>query len=323
MTGNPVSGQAEARFLMVARLLGEEHGAAGMTPYVHAGHYLDGPGRTPAGYTRHIEDGDGIAEFASGLRIPQPGYTGRWSAGHDAMWRIAREYIRAYDRAREQGGGLAPVTPARMAGWMQGAGVTGAELRAGDRGMYPAGTLADGTLVFVLDAGPGGSGTVAARLARRGEDSDGHDHPGIPMRLPLFLAVYPPSDSGCTVPEAVSGLTPAAAAAELLHRSEVARVLADGADPFGLVAAAYVRIWAAMIIRAVDTDIARCAVPGGLTNFFELHDYVQADTYLEDAHVPYGDRLPYLETDPDGMRMAGAVADEVSRWLARRTAGGA
>jgi hypothetical protein len=322
MNDNPVTAQAEARFLTVARLLGEEHGAAGMTPYVHPGHPRNGSARTPAGYTRHIADGDGIVPFRIGLRIPQPDHAlGGWSAGYDAQWRIAREYIRAYDWARRYGAGLPAVTPALMTQWMQCIGIADAQLRAGNCPcVHPVGTLPDGSLAVVIETGPGQRAGSYHPLTGAPQEAEEDDRSGVAMRLPLSVIIYPPSSTPGGPCEAATSLSPAAAVADLLHRSEVASVLASGADPGSLVAAAYVRMWADMILRAIDTDIAQCAVPGGLTSFFQLHDHVDACTYLEDAHVPFGPVLPRSEADTEGMRLVGAVTGKVSQLLAQRTA---
>jgi hypothetical protein len=61
-------------------------------------------------------------------------------------------------------------------------------------------------------------------------------------------------------------------------------------------------------------DIIAGIVPATVTTFAELHDYVDANEYVE--NVPWGTGLPRDESDPAGVRLIIAVQDKVSEWLA-------
>jgi len=66
--------------------------------------------------------------------------------------------------------------------------------------------------------------------------------------------------------------------------------------------------WAAHIMAAIDDDIAAGGLPASVASLTDLHDYVDANDYLQDAGVP----MPTAEGGPDAIA---AVQDEVSRRL--------
>jgi hypothetical protein len=45
--------------------------------------------------------------------------------------------------------------------------------------------------------------------------------------------------------------------------------------------------WADLIIAAIDDDIAEGALPASVRSFTDLHDYLDANDYLQDAGVPF------------------------------------
>ena len=45
--------------------------------------------------------------------------------------------------------------------------------------------------------------------------------------------------------------------------------------------------WADLIIAAIDDDIGEGALPASVRSFTDLHDYCDANTYLQDAAVPF------------------------------------
>lgn len=63
----------------------------------------------------------------------------------------------------------------------------------------------------------------------------------------------------------------------------------------------------------IDADIASGQVPATVRSFSELHDYVDANEYLED--VPWGTDLP---GGNDPMYLVIEVSDEISARLAAR-----
>jgi hypothetical protein len=192
-TENPISPGAESRFRQAARRLGAEHGSAGLTPFVTDNRPEGDYSRTVTGYTSYLAYEDGVLLLMAALDVPVPeADEGPW---FDACWRVAREYTDAYDSALAEGSQPRTATPAQMAARMRALGITDAHLREGDQlDEHPAGTLPDGRIAIVYEAGHPGT--------------DGG--PDIPMAQPLAVAVYVPGpDGGINEPEDSYGdLTP-------------------------------------------------------------------------------------------------------------------
>lgn len=114
---NPISAAAESGFRQAARLLGASHGAARLTPYVADDRPEGDYSRTVTGYTSYLawEDGVNLLMAALGVRVPEAD-EGPW---FDACWRVAHDYIDAYDSAAQaQPSDPAPApTPARTSPW--------------------------------------------------------------------------------------------------------------------------------------------------------------------------------------------------------------
>ncbi len=72
--------------------------------------------------------------------------------------------------------------------------------------------------------------------------------------------------------------------------------------------AAQVDRYVADIIAAIDGDIAEGALPGSVACFGDLHTYLDANAYLDEAGVP-------MPTAAGGLDIIVAVQDEVSRRL--------
>jgi hypothetical protein len=62
------------------------------------------------------------------------------------------------------------------------------------------------------------------------------------------------------------------------------------------------------IMAAIDGDIADGTLPGSVACFGDLHTYLDANAYLDEARVP-------MPTDPGGPDIIAAVQDEISRRL--------
>jgi hypothetical protein len=72
--------------------------------------------------------------------------------------------------------------------------------------------------------------------------------------------------------------------------------------------------YADKIMAEIGLDIADGMVPATVGTFGELHGYVDANDYAQQAGVPY------LEGDDDPWQVFNAVEDEVDRRLRERTA---
>ena len=114
---NPISAAAESGFRQAARLLGASHGTARLTPYVADDRPEGDYSRTVTGYTSYLawEDGVNLLMAALGVCVPEAD-EGPW---FDACWRVAHDYIDAYDSAAQaQPSDPAPTpTAARTSPW--------------------------------------------------------------------------------------------------------------------------------------------------------------------------------------------------------------
>ncbi|MER7331702.1 MULTISPECIES: hypothetical protein [unclassified Micromonospora] len=74
------------------------------------------------------------------------------------------------------------------------------------------------------------------------------------------------------------------------------------------------------VAQAVYADILASIkngeVPATVRTFTDLHDYVDANEYVQE--VPWGTDLPEDPSDPAGWRLVNAVTDRVNALLAER-----
>jgi hypothetical protein len=182
--GSPAAVQAEDQARRAARLMGTAHGAAGLTPFTDDGLADDNYARQPDGYTNCLEWADGVAMLLAALGVP--------ASGREAGWRIARDYIRAYDAAWDGTPGGEPATPVEMIAQLREMGLDNPGLRAcGHCAGHPAGFLPDGRCAVVLAASPCDSLDQA-------------------MAAPLAVAICTPAPDGGPEPGEVWGeLSPA------------------------------------------------------------------------------------------------------------------
>ncbi len=83
---------------------------------------------------------------------------------------------------------------------------------------------------------------------------------------------------------------------------------AEPAEPAGPTPQADINRYAEHIMAAIDDDIAEGGLPGSVACFTDLHDYVDANDYLQGAGVP-------MPTADGGIDTIVAVQDEVTRRL--------
>lgn len=150
---NPISAAAESGFRQAARLLGASHGAARLTPYVADDRPEGDYSRTVTGYTSYLawEDGVNLLMAALGVRVPEAD-EGPW---FDACWRVARDYIDAYDSAAQaQPSDPAPVTANDLAARLREFGTSGTTVVTASRGLAVTGMLPSNGWGFAVEAGP-------------------------------------------------------------------------------------------------------------------------------------------------------------------------
>jgi hypothetical protein len=80
-----------------------------------------------------------------------------------------------------------------------------------------------------------------------------------------------------------------------------------------------VRIYADAIMTAIKADMDAGIVPCSVSAFAELHSYVDANEYADQAGVPWGSDPEALKYGNDGYALVNAVEAAVSAMLAAST----
>jgi hypothetical protein len=80
-----------------------------------------------------------------------------------------------------------------------------------------------------------------------------------------------------------------------------------------------VRIYADAIMTAIKADMDAGIVPCSVSAFAELHGYVDANEYADQAGVPWGSDPEALKHGNDGYALVNAVEAAVSAMLAAST----